>query len=397
MHSRTFMSSAVLVAFLCGSALAQQLQRQPNQTGWLLEVKYMKGAPPAYERVRLPGTKMSGDWFGRFGKVAGWQLPQGAQPIQAVRVSNRLSLKEDKLRVRVSVLRGAKFMDTEETVGTYDLLENEKIVVDDLKKFGVEPFELRAFKTAPLPSSQPTVLNKTTSIEVISIESVPSDLPEYKLTLRNLSPKAIAAFCVDIVDGKRLLGSGMPQGWEGAPLMLVGETTQVRLPMAMSANPTDKTYSPAEISPQQFVIKSVVFADGTEEGLTEREFETGSGFISTRFGERVALQRALPLFAAAIESTDAVSSDGAVKFRAQLEAIDVTIGDAELGDLTRQFPAKELKTLKTSVEFGLHFMRKQMLEQLARFQRDAHHREFRTWLIENQARYSQWLARLAAP
>jgi hypothetical protein len=396
MHSRTFLSSILLVAFLCSSALAQQVQQHANQTGWLLEVSYLKGAPPAYERVRLPGTKMSGDWYGRFGKVAGWQLPDGAQPIQAVRISNRLSLKEDKIRVRVSVLRGEKFMDAEETVATYDLLENEKIVVEDLKRFGVEPFELRAFRTEPLPTSQPTVLNKTTSIEVINVESVAADLPEYKLTLRNLSTKPIAAFRVDIVDRQRRLSSGMPQGFEGAPLMLVGATTQVRLPMVVRANATDKTYSPAEISPQQFVIKSVVFADGTDEGVTEREFETGSGFKSTRFGERVAIQRALPLFAAALESTDAISSDGADKLRAQLEALDVTIGDAELIDLTRQFPAKEPKTLKASVEFGLHFMRKQMLDQLAHFQTNSKRGEFRTWLIENQARYSQWLARLEA-
>jgi hypothetical protein len=233
MQSRTFLSSILLVAFLSATALAQQVQQHPNQTGWLLEVNYLKGAPPAYERVRLPGSKMSGDWYARFGKVAGWQLPDGAQPIQAVRISNRLSLKEDKIRVRVSVLRGEKFMDAEETVATYDLLENEKIVVEDLKRFGVEPFELRAFRNEPLPTSQPTVLNKTTSIEVINVESVASDLPEYKLTLRNLSTKAIAAFRVDIVDGQRRLSSGMPQGFEGAPLMLVGATTQVRLPMAV--------------------------------------------------------------------------------------------------------------------------------------------------------------------
>jgi hypothetical protein len=394
MHSRTFLSAILLVAFLCGSALAQQVKQNPNQTGWLLEVNYLKGAPPAYERVRLPGTKMSGDWYGRFGKLASWKLPDGAEPIQAVKISNRLSLKEDKIRVRVSLLRG-KFMDVEETVATFDLLENEKIVVEELKQFGVEPFELRAFRSEPLPSTQPTVLNKTTSIEVINVESVASDMPEYKLTLRNLSPKAIAAFRIDIVDGQRRLSSGMPRGFEGAPLMLVGATTQVRMPMAVRANPTDKTYTPAEISPQQFVIKSVVFADGTDEGITEREYETGSGFTSIRFGERVAMQRALPLFASAIASIDSISSDGAGKLREQLEAVDVTIGDAELVDLARQFPAKELKTLKASVEFGLHFMRKQMLDDLARFQHDARRGEFKTWLVDNQARYSQWVARLA--
>jgi hypothetical protein len=393
MRSRTFLSSILLIVFLFGNSLAQQTKPQPNQTGYLLEVTYLKGAPPAYERVRLPGSKMPGDWFGRFGHVPGWQLPAGAQPISAVRISNRLK-KDETIRIRISVLRGEKFMDTEETVASYDLRENEKVTVKPLVNFGVEPFQIKAIRTAPLLADIPLPINKTTSVEVIGIEPVASDMPEYKLTLHNLSTKTIEALCVEIVDGQKRLSSGMPQGLEGKPLMLAGEITQVRLPMLVNAGGTEGTYAPVVPLPQQIVIKSIVFADGTDEGVTERDMETGAAFQGVKFGRRIELQRALPLFAAALESTDAISYDGPSKLRAQLEQLSVEITDAELADLQQRFPTGEAKLLRPPVEFGIHFMRKEMLDQLMRFETDAHRQDFRSWLIDNRERYSSWLTRL---
>ena len=396
MRSRTLLSSVLLVVFLSLNSLAQQSHQSPNQTGWLLEVTYLKGSPPAYERVRLPGTKMPGDWFARFGQVAGWQLPEGAQPIRAVRISNRLR-KDETIRIRVSVLRGAKHLDAEETVATYDLRENEKVTVEPLQKFGIEPFELRAFKTEPLPANPPPVINKTTSVEVISVEPVASDMPEYKLTLRNLSTKTIEALRVELVDGEKRLSSGMPQGLEGRPLIPGGATAQVRIPMEVKAYRKEDAYSPVVALSQQVVIKSAVFADGTYEGLIEREIESGIGFQSVKFGRRVELRRALPLFAAALESMDAISTNGASRFLSQLEKLDMEISDAEFAELQQEFPTGDAKVLKSGVELGIHVMRKEILDQLAHFQTNAKGSEFRSWLMDNQQRYSQWLARLEAP
>lgn len=394
MRSSIFLSSILLIVFLFGNSLAQQTKLLPNQTGWLLEVTYLKGAPPAYERVRLPGSKMPGDWFARFGKVAGWQLPAGAQPISAVRISNRLK-KDETIRVRVSVLRGEKFMDMEETVESFNLRENEKVTVKSLVNFGVEPFEIKAIRTAPLPSDLPTSSNKTTSVEVVGIEPVASDMPEYKLTLHNLSTKTIEALRVEILDGQKWV-RGMPQGLEGKPLMLGGETVQVRLPLLVNAGGTEGTYAPAVTLQQHFVIKSIVFADGTDEGVTERDMETGAAFQGVKFGRRIELQRALPLFTAALESTNAISSDGASKLRAQLEQLNVEVTDAELVDLQQRFTSREAKLLKPPVEFGIHFMRKEMLDRLIRFETDAQRQDFRAWLIDNSERYANWLARLQA-
>jgi hypothetical protein len=392
MRSRTLLSSILPVLFLFTNSFGQQSPPRPNETGWLLEVTYLKGTPPSYERVRLPGSKMPGDWFARFGRVANWELPSSVQPVHAVRISNRL--RGEIVKIRVSVMRGKEYMDTEETVATYELRENEKVTVKPLLNFGVEPFEIRAFRIATLPATQPTAINKTNSVEIIAIEPVASDLPEYKLTLRNLSPKSIDALSVEVLNQGRQLTSGLPQGLEGRPLMLGGETTQVWLPLVVGAALTKDAYAPVVPTQQQFVIKSAIFADGTTEGVTEREIQSGPGFQSVKFGRRLEMQRALPLFAASLESTNAISSDGADRFRAQLEAVNVEVTDDELVDLQRRFPTRDAKALKGWVESGMHFTRKEMLDQLDRFQANAKGKDFRAWLIDNRERYSNWQARL---
>jgi hypothetical protein len=290
-------------------------------------------------------------------------------------------------------MRGEKYMDTEETVAIFDLRENEKVTVDLLKNFGIEPFEIRAFKTAPLLANRPTVVNKLLSLEVVGIEQVAADMPEYRLTLHNLSMKNIEAVRVDLVAGQRQLSTGMPQGLEGRPLLLVGETAQVRIPMVVSSRKTAGAYVPVVSVQQQYVIESAVFTDGTSEGDTGSEIFSGAGFQGVKFGRRVEMQRALPLFAAALESTDAISGDGVSRFLSQLEELNVGVTDAELVELQQRFPTREAKVLREWVEFGMHFTRKEMLDQLVHFQH-ADRKDFRSWLLDNKERYSQWLARL---
>lgn len=390
MHLRTLLSGVLLLIFLCPNFPGQEV-KQPNESGWLLEVTYLKDAPPAYARVFLPGSLVLGGWFARFGHVPGWELPAGATPIRAVRISNRL--KNDRLRVRVSVLRGKRIMDTEETVVTFELLENQKIVVTELEKFGVEPFEIRAFKTAPLPGSQPGIRNEIKSIEVIGIEPVAGDLPRNKLTLRNLSTKSIDALRIDIFLGDRLRSTAARQGFEGRPLMLAGETIQVNLPMEVDAAGSAGAYAPA-LSPQQtYVINSATFVDGTSEGLIEDPFSPTALQI-IKAGRRIELQKTLPLFTAALDSPDDSSPEGVKKLRSQLKKITVPIADAEIANLQQRFPSHDAEFLRDGIEVGISLMREEMLNQLRHFENYPNGKDFRSWLIDNTARYSQWLERL---
>jgi hypothetical protein len=290
-------------------------------------------------------------------------------------------------------MRGEQFMDKEEEVAVYDLTENEKVTVEPLKNFGVEPFELRAFRTSPVLGDLPATINKTTSVSLVRIDAVDSDLPQLELSLQNRSAKTVDALRLEFLEGQRRVGSAMPQGRDGKPLMLAGETVEVRMALGVRAAGSEGVYYPASTLEEQVVIKSVVFSDGTTEGIIDRDMESGPAFQSVKLGRRISLRRALPLMAAAYESTEDVQSVAA-SLRSQLETLSVRIDSADLDELRRRFPARDASLLAPPVHLGIHLMRKELLDDLARFEAGKEGADFKAWLLRARHRYTEWLARL---
>ena len=382
----------LLLLLFCSSTFSQTEQQRPRPTGWLLEVRFLKSVPPAYQSVRWRDSKTPGNWFGRFGREPGWQLPAGDPPIRAVRIAPHLD--GEIVKVTVSVMRGEQFMDKEEEVAVYGLTENEKVTVEPLKNFGVEPFELRAFRVSPVLGNLPTTINKTTAVALVGIEPINSDLPELKLSLQNLSSKTIDAVRLEFLEGQRSVGSAMPHGRDGKPLMLGGEIVQVTMPLGVRAAGTEGVYYPASIPHEQIVIKTVIFSDGTTEGIIDRDMESGPAFESVKIGRRIILRRALPLMAVAYDSKEGSAQGGAASLRSQLETLSVKIDSADLDALQRRFPGRDASLLASPVHLGIHIMRKAMLDDLARFEAGKEGTDFKAWLLKARHRYTEWLARL---
>jgi hypothetical protein len=73
---RNLIAAVASTVCLLTLAHAQQLHNQPSDIDLALQVTYLKGTPPAYQRVTSERQK-GGTWYSRFGRVAGWQLPVG--------------------------------------------------------------------------------------------------------------------------------------------------------------------------------------------------------------------------------------------------------------------------------------------------------------------------------
>jgi hypothetical protein len=165
-------------------------QDVPGPTRLALEVTYYQGRKPAYETVPGPDSKPSGAWFGLFGRIASWQPPAGAEPIEAVRVISRV--EGDAVRVIVSTLSGSKALENEQRVGTYLIRETEKISIDDLKQFGIEPFQIKLVRVNPnIPPVPPVILKGVESVVVINSMAKETTLPSYSDILRSQSNKNI--------------------------------------------------------------------------------------------------------------------------------------------------------------------------------------------------------------
>ena len=210
MFNRTL--HALLIVLLCAVASAQPKPENRTPSGLVLEVVFVPGVNPAYQTVPRSETQPPrGTWYGWFAPVKGWKLPANASPIQAVNIIPYLH--GDDLTINVSVIRGEQLHEVNEFVAIYKAQENQTIVVEPLKSFGVEPFVLRVVRIGSTSANQPVIRNLTKSLEVVGVEAVISTLPRFKLTLHNLSTKQIVSVKLEVTEGQKA----------GCPCLLVSK------------------------------------------------------------------------------------------------------------------------------------------------------------------------------
>lgn len=382
---------ALAVACFSVSAAAQNTSQFSNDTGLALEVSFLKSKPPAYQPVGRLRSKKSGSWYGLFGTVPGWKLPQGALPISAVRLVPYL--RDEVVNIRISVLRG-QFLDVEDSVAAYKARENESITVTELEAFGVEPFFIKVVRPMVF-SDLPTTQNLTTSTVVVGLEPVVSTLPRYKLTLHNLAGRNISALFIRVLSEGRVRLETMPQGDYGEPVIKAGESTVLNSALGTKSDATVESVPLGHSVPMQapqIVIASLVFDDGSYEG----EAKPAARFLGFVVGRRVELRRLLPLLDNAARSgVDAAAA--ADMLRSDLGKLSFAADETEVSALVAAFPSLEKSELRNSVDVAIHGVRKDLLDQLARVEKaEANATAFSAWLARTQKLYSSWLSHLEA-
>lgn len=384
-YKRLIIAIAITSCFLL-NASAQIPQGRPTPTGLALEITYFEGRPPAYEPVRrLKLPRGEGTWFGLFGRVADWRLPAGAQQVSAVRVVPYLD--DDTVRVAVSVLRGERFLDSEDMVGTYAVRENDGLVIDGLRDFGVEPFKIKLIRVAPQTSEVPSVLNSTKSLEVVGIEPIVSTFPRYKVTLHNLSEKDISALRIEIFRDGKLSLSGMPQGEDGEALVKAGSFYELNQMLATRAETTAAGFTPASPSAQQIVIASLIFKDGSYEG----DAASAATYRGFAIGNRTELKRIVPLLENALSASSSMDA-----IQKQLGDLSYDFDESDITELAKAFPRIDRKKLQSPVEVAIHSLRKDVVDHLERFRAGSGSSgDFHHYLQGMKDRYSDWLARLS--
>lgn len=384
MSLRTSLAATLLLISLSSAARPQEKVAHPADTGLVLEMSFLKSKPPTYQTVYRPDSPNPGNFSFRFGRVASWQLPVGAQPVGAVRVLPVLMGKA--VKVQVSVMRG-KYLDPENAVGTYTLGENEKVIVEAAKNFGVEPFEIKVIRLSSLPTNLPAVENKFPSLEVVGIEQVVTALPVIKIKFRNLSEKSIEAVYLEVLQGDRSIGMSMPQGKEGHPLMLPGDAHEWSIPLGTRSDGIAGNYLPAVIKEQRVVITGIFFSDGTSEGDPNTDL-----LMRLRHGRKIELRRILPLFENALAHSDSDLSNGPAQLRLQVEALSYKLTSDEQEELNKTLKVKEHGS--SLIENSSNLVKKDLLDFLKRFPPLMDGKLFRTWLVRAKDHYSSWLARL---
>lgn len=382
MRLKNLISTVASIGCFLAISHAQQLPGQPSDIDLALQVTYLKGTPPAYQRVTAERQK-GGTWYSRFDRVAGWQSPAGDQLVNAVRITPYL--ERDTVRIVVSVLRG-RFHDPEDRVRTYRRRENESVTVADLSKFGVEPFEIKVVRVPPQTSELPVLVNKTNAVQIVGIEPIVSTFPIYALKLHNLSEKNICALYMKTIADNRPMTS-MPQGKDGEPLIKARDSSELKQPLITLAQSGFEGFAPASPGNQQIVIASAVFEDGSYEG----EVEPAATYRSMEAGRMMELKRLVPVLEDALSSAVSVED-----LRIRITELSYDVDEAELATLAEAFPQIAKPKIKGPTEVTIHILRRDLLNELLRLQQsEVSAIGFQAWLQRTKDRYSNWLSRLS--
>ena len=392
---KTILASFFIASMLVSINAAKQKRPAAEPIGFALEIIYYKGLPPAYQRVPEQDSAAKGGWYGRFRRVDSQQPSGESLPVRAVNIVSR---KEgDSVRVNVSVFLGVRFHEKEVPVADYLIGENQKVYVEGLTKFGVEPFEVGVVKVTLSVESPPSVINRTESVEVIEIRSNDTVLPTYKLSLRNLSGKRIIAMEIDIIVGGRKRIFQLLQGKDGKPVVDAGQVLETNVTDATEAMMTRYGYEPDSPKNQSVSITTVVFEDYSYEG----EALPAANFKALTTGRKMRLKEVVALLQSAIDSDDSKIPMELARLRAQLTSLKDNVDTAVVYETLKDFATLdhgEKLSLRSAVETALHSVKKSLLDDIESFERNhktqPDSKVYREWLTVTTERYKQWLSRL---
>lgn len=371
----------------------QQQQSQPPTSRLALEVTFYSGRAPAYQTVPPMGSAPGGSWYGLFRRIDSWRPQPGNVPAEAVRITSQL--EAEQVRVFVSTLAGEKALENEVPVAKFLIRENQKIVVNELKEFGIEAFEIKLVRVTLTPLPIPTVDNKVASLVVVSTEAAnDSTLPTYKLTLVSRANKNIIALGIDVlVDGK-VGRTGIHQNPDGQVFMVPEKTYQLKVSAVRRAQPSSEGYAPATPPNQKILIKSAVFEDGTYEG----EAEVATTVMARREGEKMVIPKLISLLTEAINSTDDNISEGLKKLEAQISGINTNAEPKMIQAFLTGLPQpNQTFDVKGAIEFGATTTKSNLLKDVRKLQANSQSLDTNTYrelLGRAKGRYEKWLSGL---
>ena len=339
--TRTFAAALFAAAFVFPRVAAAQEPR-PEPMGLAVEIVDDQRHDPL--RVNVPTRAFAG-YLAEFGPprpLPGRIQPEGRARFSSVRL--RASYEGDAVRVKVAAVfddsypaetPGPKYGAREEELASRLAWEGETVTVEEMKRFGFEPLVPKVVRAEPEPERPPTpaptrAVSRIKAIEVVSFAAAGARLERGMLTLLNVSGKNISALEVNVPDHGL---SHTAQAASGRALMQPGGSYQTEITLGSSGRWTPQGFVP-EPPPEELVIGTVVFDDGSYEG----DVKVAARMAARQKGRLLQFARVLGLLPGAANEpqTEAVAPLDALKSRVAGLRIDAE--PSLLEELLAQFP-----------------------------------------------------------
>lgn len=360
-------------------------------TNLAVEVYYYPGEAPAYLVVSPANATPGRAFYSRFKRLKNWKDAAGVLPVTAVDI--KLMLNEDSGGVRaiVSAFRG-KVHEQQQDVGAYAIREGEKIRVEELSRFGIEPFEL-ALVRVTATSDPPSFSSASSSIELVSIRALVTTFPTYQMVLRNVAPKNIRAIRIEAGPRDRPGLLTLREGKDGEPLITAGSSAEITMRIVTRAVPAPGGFTPVSPDNQVIRILAIIYDDQSFDG----DAETVAQYRAVKLAERIQLTRVVAAFEEALTSS-AKSEELIRALVNRIERLSTDVSPDDVQRIIQEFPNMTAKRdeLRNTMAFELGYFRKDVVDDINRFKSGAvMESSLRPWLESSKERYLRWLARLS--
>jgi hypothetical protein len=317
-------------------------------------------------------------WTPNFPTIAEYHAPDGVAPVYAVQFARVLAGRD--IKVDVSVLLGSA-RPPAVPVASVVISPGSKVVIDALRRFGVQPVTLSMAAVAPMTPYLPTLISVSPEVEIANVELLTSPYPGYRVTLRNLGSKGVSNVHVQSYRGEEKALSALKRADDGRPMMQPGAVYTFEL--NLTSGVANESTAPGTWSPRPLDVidlDSVRWDDGRYTG--KPPYPQADAVIESESGQRLQLRRIVE----ALTRTLAEQGSGQERFASARAGIEA-LADAEPDQLdAAKLAMRQIKAVANA--------------DIARFERDQSTRSsaaVTAWLTSLLARYDAWLKRLSPP
>ena len=283
------------------------------------------------------------------------------------------------IKVDVSVLLGS-VQPPGVPVTSVMIAPGSRVVVDGLRKFGVQPVTLSMARVTPMTPYLPTVFSASPRIEIAGVALLTAPYPGYRITLRNLGTEDVSTFHLQSYRGVDKALSTLKRTDDGRPLMKPGEsyTFDMNITSGGGRDLPPETWSPQPIDIVD--IDAVRWADGRLDGVSP--YPQLDAHVEAQSGQRLQLRRSVDALRAAVAEPTA-----GAELLAALETRIGALPDADEDQLA-------------GAQRAMRDTKAALVSDIARFKHSPASRSdtaVRPWLTALLARYESWLTRLLPP
>jgi hypothetical protein len=379
MAARYCVAGALILAVTSLPARAQPIPHASSATDAVVPamVALVESWPDGRTTYELTSVRRASMWTPNFPRVAGYKPPDGAAAVFAVQIA-RVLVGND-IKADVSVLLGSA-QPPGVPVASVMISHGSRIVVDGLRKFGVQPVTLSMANVAPMTPYLPTVVSVSPDIEISSVDLQTAPYPGYRITLRNLGSKGVSNVHVQSYRAQEKALSALKRAADGRPMMRPGESYTFDMNLtsgSADAFTTPGTWSPRPIDMIEF--DSVRWDDGTYTGRPP--FPQVDRLIEGESGQRVQLRRIIDQLKQVLAEPSA-GQDLLAEAKTRID----TLADDE-------------PDLLDAARLAMQRTKAVAQADIARFERGQTTRngDVTAWLRSLLARYEAWLVRLSPP